>query len=106
MTNILKLSFVLISLVLTSCASSTYKARQDQREKVAATSGLFCDWVNGDKHSDVEVEVNLQMAKRCDANKAFSLTNYKNKSDQNGIMYCCGCCLDTFIGCCGIERPR
>ncbi|RYZ69710.1 MAG: hypothetical protein EOP09_07230 [Proteobacteria bacterium] len=89
MTNFLKVSFVLITLGLTSCASSTYKARQVEREKVANSSGLYCDWVNGDKHSDVEVEVNLQMAKRCDANKAFSLTNYKNNSDQNGLMYCC-----------------
>jgi hypothetical protein len=80
---------ILSSLFLTSCASSTYKARQEQREKLASSSGMYCDWVNGDKHSDVEVELSLQMAKRCDSNKAFSLTTYKNNSDQNGVMYCC-----------------
>ncbi|MBC7371566.1 MAG: hypothetical protein H7326_08380 [Bdellovibrionaceae bacterium] len=89
MTNILKVSFVVVSLLLASCASSTYKARQEQREKLASSTGMYCDWVNGDKHSDIEVELNLQMAKRCDANKSFGLTNYKNNSDQNGIMYCC-----------------
>lgn len=80
---------ILTSLFLTSCASSTYKARQEQREKLSSSTGMYCDWVNGDKHSDIEVELNLQMAKRCDSNKAFSLTTYKNNSDQNGIMYCC-----------------
>ena len=89
MTNILKLNFVVAFLMLTSCASSTYKARQEQREKISASTGMFCDWVNGDKHSDIEVELNLQMAKRCDSNKTFSLTNYKNNSDQNGVLYCC-----------------
>lgn len=76
-------------LFLTGCASGAYKARQEQREKVSSSSGLYCEWVNGDKHSDIEVELNLQMGKRCDSNKPFSLTPYKNSSDQNGIMYCC-----------------
>jgi hypothetical protein len=79
----------LASLILTSCASSTYKARQEQREKLATSSGLYCEWISGDKHSDIDVEVNLQMGKRCDSSKPFSLTNYKNNADQNGIMYCC-----------------
>lgn len=76
-------------LFLTGCASSAYKARQEQREKVANSAGLYCEWVNGDKHSDIDVELNLQMGKHCDSSKPFSLTPYKNPSDQNGIMYCC-----------------
>jgi len=76
-------------LFLTGCASSSYKARLDNREKQAASSGLYCEWIDGDKHSDIDIEVNLQMAKRCDANKPFTLTPYKNSSDANGIMYCC-----------------
>jgi hypothetical protein len=76
-------------LFLTGCASSTYRARQEQREKMASSAGLYCEWVNGDKHSDIDVELNMQMAKRCDSAKPFTLTPYKNTSDQNGIMYCC-----------------
>lgn len=76
-------------LILTGCASSSYKARLDTREKQAASAGLYCEWVNGDKYSDIDVEINLQMAKRCDSNKPFTLTPYKNSSDVNGIMYCC-----------------
>jgi len=76
-------------LVLSGCASSAHKARMEQREKLASSSGLYCEWINGDKHSDIDVEINLQMAKRCDSAKPFSLTPYKNSADQNGIMYCC-----------------
>lgn len=76
-------------LFLTGCASSTYRARQEQREKLASNAGLYCEWVNGDKHSDIDVELNMQMAKRCDSSKPFTLTPYKNSADQNGIMYCC-----------------
>lgn len=76
-------------LALTGCASSAYKARQEQREKLANSAGLYCEWINGDKHSDIDVELNLQMAKRCDSSRPFTLTPYKNTADQNGIMYCC-----------------
>jgi hypothetical protein len=76
-------------LALTGCASGAYKARQEQREKLANSAGLYCEWVNGDKHTDIDVEINLQMAKRCDSSKPFTLTPYKNSADQNGIMYCC-----------------
>jgi hypothetical protein len=76
-------------LFLTGCASSAYKARLDSREKQAASSGLYCEWIDGDKHSDIDVEINLAMARRCDSSKTFTLTPYKNSSDANGIMYCC-----------------
>ncbi|WP_413290138.1 hypothetical protein [Bdellovibrio sp. HCB337] len=75
--------------LITGCASSSYKARLDTREKQASAAGLYCEWINGDKFSDIDVEVNLQMAKRCDSTKPFTLTPYKNSSDANGIMYCC-----------------
>jgi hypothetical protein len=76
-------------LALSGCASNAYKQRMEQREKLSSSAGLYCEWINGDKHSDIDVELNLQMAKRCDSSKPFSLTPYKNPSDQNGIMYCC-----------------
>lgn len=76
-------------LALTGCASSSHKVRHEQREKLAGSAGLYCEWINGDKHSDIDVELNLQMAKRCDSSKPFTLTPYKNSSDQSGIVYCC-----------------
>lgn len=76
-------------LFLAGCASSTYKARQEQREKVAQQSGLFCEFVNGEQHTDLDVELNFQMAKRCEPNRPFTITNYKNSSEMFGIVYCC-----------------
>jgi len=81
--------FALGFLFLTGCASGTYRARQEQREKMASSAGLYCEWINGDKHADIDVELNMQMAKRCDSSKPFTLAPYKNNADQNGIMYCC-----------------
>lgn len=75
--------------LLSACASGTFKARQEQREKLAANSGLYCEFVNGDQHPDTDVELNMQMARRCDATGNFSIINYKNTSDQPGVMYCC-----------------
>ncbi|MBX2987510.1 MAG: hypothetical protein KF802_06405 [Bdellovibrionaceae bacterium] len=78
----------LSALTLTAC-SSAQKQRAEQREKLAASSGLYCDFINGDEHRDVDVEVNMSMARRCDAAKPFSMTSYKNSSEVSGILYCC-----------------
>ncbi len=75
--------------LLSACASGTFKARQEQREKLASSSGMYCEFINGDKYPDTDVELNMQMARRCDANRNFSIINYKNASDQIGVMYCC-----------------
>jgi len=77
------------ALLLSGCASGTFKARQEQREKLAASSGMFCEFISGDLFPDVDVELSMQMAKRCDSGKNFSITNYKNSSDQPGVIYCC-----------------
>lgn len=81
--------FSLIAGSLVGCASSRFKARQEQREKLANSSGLYCEFLSGDLFPDLDVELNMQMARRCDVSKNFSITNYKNSSAQNGIMYCC-----------------
>lgn len=80
--------FGLTSLLLISCASS-YKVRQEQRDKLATSTGMFCEFVSGDEFTDVDVEVSLRMGKRCEANRPFSLTNFKNASDNSGLVYCC-----------------
>lgn len=77
------------ALMMTACASSKFKERQAQREKAASGAGLYCEFLSGDVFPDLDVELNLKMAQRCDARGTFSITNYKNVSDQNGVMYCC-----------------
>jgi hypothetical protein len=75
--------------ILGGCASSQMKARKEQRDKAAQSSKLYCDFVNGELYPDVEVMVNLEMAKRCDSDKAFSVTNYKTSNENMGIVFCC-----------------
>jgi hypothetical protein len=84
--------FLLLSvgvIFMTGCASGTFKARQEQREKMASSSGMYCEFVSGDLFPDLDVELNMRMAKRCDADRNYSITQYKDSSDQFGIMYCC-----------------
>lgn len=79
----------LSALFLSGCASGTFKARQEQREKLAASTGMYCEFISGDLFPDVDVELSMKMANRCDSSKSFSITNYKNSSDQAGVIYCC-----------------
>lgn len=85
----LTIAFTSSALLLSGCASGTFKARQEQREKLASSTGMYCEFVSGDLHPDVDVELSMQMANRCDSGKSFSITNYKNSSDQTGVIYCC-----------------
>ena len=80
---------VLASTVLFSGCSTAYKARQEEKTKVAAATGHYCEFINGDSHNDVDVELTLQMTKKCDVSKPSTMTNYKNASDIFGIVYCC-----------------
>lgn len=77
------------AFMVSGCASSEFKRRKAERDKVSQSSGLYCDFVNGEIHPDVEVELNLEMAKRCDSTKPFSLSNYKTQSENAGVVYCC-----------------
>ncbi len=86
--SISTLILVLSWLSLSGC-SSAYKQRQSERDKVAQNTGLFCEFINGDDHNDVDVELNLQMAKKCDVSKHYNFTSYKNASDIFGLVYCC-----------------
>lgn len=79
----------LLALVFAGCASGKAQKRIADRERVSSQSKLYCDFVNGSEFNDVEVELNLQMARRCDSSKNFSITNYKTPSENVGIMYCC-----------------
>ena len=88
--SLLRLSFVLTILsLLVGCASGTFKARQEQREQLAVSTGMFCEFISGDLFPDLDVELSMRMAKRCDADKNFTITNHRNESGQNGVIYCC-----------------
>jgi hypothetical protein len=94
MENVMNRSFVsffcigTVFLLLAGC-SSHYKKRQQQRDRVAAATGLFCEFVSGDEFTDIDVEINIRMAKKCDLEKPLNFTSYKNASDNFGIVYCC-----------------
>ncbi len=75
-------------LVLQSC-SSAKKQRLEEREKLAANTGFYCQFINGDEYQDFEVVLNVEMAKRCEANRPFSITSYKSAADIHGLLYCC-----------------
>ena len=81
--------FIVAMMFLVVGCSTTYKQRQEERNKVAQASGLYCEFVNGDANLDADVELNLQMSKKCDLSKQFTVTNYKNASDIFGLVYCC-----------------
>jgi hypothetical protein len=79
---------LLVSFIIAGCASGR-KQKLEQREKLAAISGLYCDFINGDKNKEVELELNMMMAKKCDSEKAFSITNYRTPAEVTGVLYCC-----------------
>lgn len=71
------------------CSSSQIKARKEQRDKAAQTSKIYCDFVNGELYPDVEVMLNLEMAKKCDSEKSLSISQYKTSNENTGIVFCC-----------------
>lgn len=87
--KLLVLSFAALSFVVSGCASSAMKQRKEQRDKVAQNSRLYCEFINGEIYNDIDVALNLEMAKRCDPDKPYTLTQYKTPSENQGILYCC-----------------
>ena len=79
---------LLLPVLFLGCGSAQ-KKRLDLRDKLAASSGMYCEFVSGDIHDDIDVELNLQMARKCDGSKPLTMTNYKNSSENIGIIYCC-----------------
>lgn len=84
------ISLAVAGLFVFAGCSTSYKQRQEERNKIASTSGHYCEFVNGDAHNDVDVELTMQMSKKCDMNKPYSMTNYRNASDIFGVIFCCG----------------
>ncbi|MBX3016744.1 MAG: hypothetical protein KF767_02555 [Bdellovibrionaceae bacterium] len=87
----LGLAPVLLALpfVLSACSSAELKQRQEVRDRVVKSSGLYCEFMNGDANPDIDVAVNIAMGAKCDADKDFSITSYRSPSEINGVMFCC-----------------
>lgn len=75
------------TLLLTGCASNNKKS--EMRDRAIASSGLACDFVNGEKNRQIELELNIVMAKKCDLDKPYTVTDYKTPAEVTGLIYCC-----------------
>lgn len=78
------------AFVLSGCVSGKVKEKRAEREKISQLTGLYCDFVNAEEVYDAEVELNLEMAKKCDPEKNFSISSFRTVSEHRGILYCCG----------------
>ncbi len=83
------LGMTAVTFLLSGCGSSAIKEKRKERERLAKTSPMYCEFVNAEINPDIELEMNLQMAKKCDSDKPFSMTQFKTPSENQGIMFCC-----------------
>jgi hypothetical protein len=91
MLSIRSLALSICALIIfAGCTSATVKARRDQRERMVKEGGkIYCEFMNGEQYPDIDIAMNLEMAKRCDPDKAFTISNYKTPAETVGLMYCC-----------------
>lgn len=81
---------LLALLFLAACTSSAVRSRRDQREKLVKEGGkIYCEFLNGEAYPDIDIALNLEMAKRCDPEQSISITNYKSPAETSGLVYCC-----------------
>ena len=75
---------------LSACTSSAVKGRRDQRERLVKEGGkMYCEFMNGEAYPDIDIAINLEMAKKCNPEKPMSVTNYKSPTETVGLLYCC-----------------
>ncbi len=83
----LSMLFVLSLLFVTGCSSGNKKS--EARDKVTSQSGLYCDFVNGEKNRQIELELNILMAKKCDVDKPYTISDYRSPAEVSGMIFCC-----------------
>ena len=83
----LSMFFVLSLLFVTGCSSGNKKS--ETRDKVTTQSGLYCDFVNGEKNRQIELELNILMAKKCDVDKPYTISDYRSPAEVSGVIFCC-----------------
>ncbi len=71
------------------CSSSGVKQRKEQRDKVAQSSKFYCEFLNAEQFPDIDVAINLEVAKRCDTTLPMQMFPYKTPTEVSGVMYCC-----------------
>jgi hypothetical protein len=84
-----KILVLIVGLVFGVGCTTAQKERRETRDRVASQSGLLCDFVNESDYKDVDVELNLRMANKCNSSKPFSVSGYKRLNESAGFMYCC-----------------
>jgi len=89
--NLLLAAFALLAFA--GCSSTAQKERKAQREGLIKSAKLYCEYINGEQYQDIDVFLNIQMAQKCDAEKPYSISQYRTPSDIQGIMFCCGLSL-------------
>lgn len=78
-----------VASILVGCGSGKLKARKEEREHLVQTAHIYCDFINGEQYTDVEVMTNIEMAKHCDSESSMTVTSYHSPSDAIGLVYCC-----------------
>jgi hypothetical protein len=84
-----KILVLLICVVTIVGCSSAQKIRREERDRLVSKSGLLCDFVNEADFKDVDIELNLRMANKCNSAKPFSISGYKRVDTSSGFMFCC-----------------
>ncbi len=79
-----------LSILLSACGGRVSPQRSAERDKAAAQGGGYCNFVSGVEYPDVEVELSLQVSKKCDMKQSFSLTEYRTDKNNQGVLFCCG----------------
>lgn len=79
---------ILLLLTVIGCGTA-HKARLEARDKVVQQSGMMCDFVNESDYKDIDIELNIRMANKCNGNKPFSVSGYKRFNESQGFLYCC-----------------
>jgi hypothetical protein len=78
------------SFLLAACGSSAIRQRRELRDRAVQSAKMYCEFVNGDVYpNDVDVALNIAVARHCESGAAVSMTQYKTPSESNGIMFCC-----------------
>jgi hypothetical protein len=80
---------ILVCLSLGIGCSTAQKERREARDRIANQAGFLCDFVNESDFKDIEIELNLRMANKCNSAKPFSVSGYKRLNESSGFMYCC-----------------
>lgn len=79
---------VVFAIIISGC-SAAQKARREERDRVVQSKGVLCDFVSESDFKDIDIELNLRLAKKCDASKPFNISSYKRVSENPGVLYCC-----------------